>query len=322
MEVDPRAPPGLPALGGQGVGGRGHPQQDQDHQLAIVVPARFQEARFGRPAHRERVASVQHPGPVHASEDLVGQLCDLRVGFEVLPAGQDSGHEQGRVDRGKFAPPPALARLHVHEVVEEPVFMGHLMGQEAQGGAHAIQQEGSRSIAPGFGNAKPGQPEAGGRDAGHAALLAPGGPGPIPHLSGPWRGLLPEVAEGSALDLFQQVCLGGPGRAGQDRRDPGQGQDTGSQAQQVAACHGHGEVFVPPATDPARIADGWGRAALLAEPGRPVSVCGNTEDPGRVPYPGMEGTAGHRLQATKFRRGFLCVEPGGRPLGRGAGSRR
>jgi len=202
--ADPGAPPGFPRGVGQGVGRGGHRQQAQDHELAVVVPTGSDEAGLGGPTHREGIAPGQHPRPVHPSVEMLGQVHDVPVSGEVMSAGQHAGQQQGRVDRGQFAVSPALPGLHVDEVIEESVFVGHVPGQEAQRGANPSLDLRPGGVAALVGDAQCGQAEAGGGDAGHATLLQACGPGPVPDLPGSGTGLLPEEQEGGPLDLVEQ----------------------------------------------------------------------------------------------------------------------
>ena len=58
---------------------RSNSQQGDHHQLAVRVPARFDEAMFGRPAHRQILIAVEQPVPIHPAIQLISQTCDFVV---------------------------------------------------------------------------------------------------------------------------------------------------------------------------------------------------------------------------------------------------
>src|SRR5271168_4876884 len=102
-----------------------------------MLPASIQKARLGLPAHGEGRAAVQHPRPIDALVDFCGEVLDFLIG-EILASGKDAAKKQGSVDRGQLAFLPALASLHVDEVVEETVFVLEVVREKTQRVADAL----------------------------------------------------------------------------------------------------------------------------------------------------------------------------------------
>ena len=86
------AVPGVPAFGGESVSFRAETQEIHHHQLAIGVPAGFKKAAFGIPAVRESEITVEHPAPIHAIADHLGEGLDFVVD-KMAAAGQDAAEE-------------------------------------------------------------------------------------------------------------------------------------------------------------------------------------------------------------------------------------
>src|SRR5919201_870283 len=93
-----RARPRAPGVGRNGMCRRGDREQVENHQLAIMIPPRFEKARLRLPSVRQqkRVTS-KHPAEVDSAIDRLGEPEDLGIIIEALPYREDAGSEQRRV---------------------------------------------------------------------------------------------------------------------------------------------------------------------------------------------------------------------------------
>ena len=105
---------------------RADAEQVQDHQLAVVLPARIKEAALGLPAHGQQVRmAVQHPREIDALIHGRRVSHDGPVVAKALAGGQHAGKQERGVDRRQLALPLASARLRVDEVIEPPALVRH-----------------------------------------------------------------------------------------------------------------------------------------------------------------------------------------------------
>ena len=99
------------------------------------------------PAHREGVALVQHPLPVHVVVDLGREVDDARVVAEILACGQRAAHQDRGIDGGEFTVPDAPSGPPVDEVVVEPFVAFHVVENRAQCDANPLTDGAGRKIA-------------------------------------------------------------------------------------------------------------------------------------------------------------------------------
>ena len=139
--------PGGIALLGERVGRRPEAEHVEQHGLVVAMPAIGEEAALRRPAVRDGGPAALRPAPVDAAVERVGERADLvlvgRLAIEVGGGGQHARQEERRVDGRELAPPGATARLHVEEVVVEPLVAGGVgrrplraVAEESQPGEH------------------------------------------------------------------------------------------------------------------------------------------------------------------------------------------
>ena len=172
-----------------------------------MVPARGEEACLGIPAHGESFAAVEHPGPVDAVVELGGEVGDLWV-VEVGADGEDTAEEDGRVDRGDFDIDEGSAGFDVAEVIEEAVFVRHLVEMKVECGDDLLFDASGVEVSALVGDAESAETVASGGDAGGEVLVEfPGGGfvcGAVEDLSGGWVGLLGEVETTGAFHVFEE----------------------------------------------------------------------------------------------------------------------
>jgi len=189
------------------VGGRTDGEEIHHHQLAVVVPARGDEAGLGIPAHGEGFAAVEHPRPVDAVIELRGERGDLGI-IEVGTDGEDAAEEDGGVDGGDFDVDEGFAGFDVAEVIEETVLVRHLVEMKVERGDDLLPDPAGVEVSALVGDTKRCEAEAGGGNAGGEVLveLASGGfiGGAVEDLSGIWVGLFCEIKTASALHLFDE----------------------------------------------------------------------------------------------------------------------
>ena len=187
--------------------GRAQPQQGEQLQLRVPIPAEARETRLVEPAHREGPPAVEKPVPVHLAIELVDQPGDLGV-VEVLARRDGAGEKQPGVDGRDLALPRARPGIHLHEVVEEAVLAPSLGGEEAQQGLHAPHCRRALHPAP-LGAHRPGaEGETGRRDAGLAFGRRAVGPRPVAHQTSTGIRLLREIAKGRHLQLVEKRIIG------------------------------------------------------------------------------------------------------------------
>jgi hypothetical protein len=131
-----------------------------------VLPPRIQETGLRMPTHRKRLATIQHPRPVHPLVDLGRQILNFRV-RKVLPRRQHPTQEEGSVDRRDLALPLPLPGVHVDKVVIEAMLMRKFLPQKPQSSSHPLDDLGFLPVAARLADAKPRQPKPGRRDAGN-----------------------------------------------------------------------------------------------------------------------------------------------------------
>src|SRR5580704_10712691 len=187
--------------------GRADAQKIDHHQLAKMLPARTQETRFRRPAHRESGPAIQHPWPIDTLVDLCCEVLDFLVG-KILPGGENSAEKKRCIDGRQFALLPALAGFHVNEVVEKTVFVLEVVGEKAQRAEDALANLRGFSESPAVADAQARQAKSRGGDAGHGAVIISVGQRAVFHLAGFRAGFKPEEIETGALDLIQQLVVG------------------------------------------------------------------------------------------------------------------
>src|SRR5580700_7344809 len=110
------------------------------------------------PAHGEGRAPVEHPRPIDALVDFCSEILDFLVG-KILASGKHSAKQQGRIDRGKLAFLPALAGLHVDEVVVEAVFVLEVVCEKTERAANAREDISRFSKTSAVADAQARQPE-------------------------------------------------------------------------------------------------------------------------------------------------------------------
>ena len=160
-----------PALRRHRMSRRTDREQVDHHQLAIVVPARFEKARVRLPAHGEGLAAIEHPWPVHALIDRRGQLLNPRV-LKVPARGQYAAKQQGGVDGRKLRTGIALSGFHIRKVIEKPVRLRQMVQVPIERCPYPFHNLRMRQVAAMIGDAQRGQSEARGGDAGHPARIA------------------------------------------------------------------------------------------------------------------------------------------------------
>src|ERR1700732_2925173 len=162
----PRRPGGW----GQCVGFGTDTQKIKHHVLAIAVPAGFNEAVLGGPAHGKSTMALQHPEPIDTLKNRIGQLVYFSV-VKIGAAGEHAAKKDGGVDGGNFRLEDAFTILNVQEVSVKPMLVLHPSRHETQGVANAIANFQTLLPAALVGNAMSGKSEAGGGNAGSITLI-------------------------------------------------------------------------------------------------------------------------------------------------------
>src|ERR1700690_2281702 len=128
--------------------------------------------------------------------------------LEVLPAGENSTKQDGRVDRRDFGVPHSFARVNVGEVIEESSMRGQLFPQKAQTSHNSLARLGQWNISAFLSNAKRGQPKTRCRDARYQSGVIRADITSVLHHPGLWVGLFPEVEEICPFQFLQQLVVG------------------------------------------------------------------------------------------------------------------
>ena len=89
LEVDPGPCPGVPRVGRDWMRWRADRQKIDHHQFAVVVPAGREKAGFRMPTHGKRLASIQHPWPVHTLVDPGSKIVYLLIS-EMAPSRENA----------------------------------------------------------------------------------------------------------------------------------------------------------------------------------------------------------------------------------------
>src|SRR5215472_4813204 len=138
--------------------GRANPKKINHHQLAVMFPPGFQEARLGMPTHRKSGTAIEHPGPVDALIDFCREVLDFLIG-EILARREDAAQENRGINGGEFALLPALTGFHVNEMKEEAVLVVQIVGDEFKRVSNAIGNLRRLAVAAVDADAKTGQAE-------------------------------------------------------------------------------------------------------------------------------------------------------------------
>ncbi len=91
--------PRIPIRNGKRPLDRAHSEKTEHRRLRVLVPAVTGEPLLVVPSHRDSLAVVEEPLPVHVMDQAVDQERDLRV-REILARHDGTGKEQPSVDGG------------------------------------------------------------------------------------------------------------------------------------------------------------------------------------------------------------------------------
>src|SRR5215469_8886213 len=158
------------------------------------------------PSHGKRLATIEHPRPIHALIDFCGEVLDFLIG-EILPRRENATQENRGIDGGKFALLPATAGFHVNEVEEESVFVVQIVGNETKLIPDALDDLGRLSVITSVADTKTGQPESGGGDTRHHPRIIAVGERAVFHLARLGTGFVPEEIETCALNLLEELLV-------------------------------------------------------------------------------------------------------------------
>src|ERR1700747_3391676 len=115
------------------------------------------------PAHGKSLATVKHPGPIHALIDLRRKILDFLI-RKILPRGEHAAQKNGRIDRRQLALGPAVAGSHVDKMEKEPVLIVEMIGDKPQRVANALENFRRFPVIAMVADAKTLQAKPGGRD--------------------------------------------------------------------------------------------------------------------------------------------------------------
>src|SRR5216684_3458136 len=186
---------------------RPQPQQINHHHLAVVIPSKRQKAELGGPAVRQQRSVLGEPAPIHTIEDLVCQKSDFGMFLEVLPAGENSAEQDGRVDGGDFGIPDALASINVGEVVEKPSMRGHFFPEEAQSRQNAVSRLRKRNKPALLSDAEGGQAKSRSRNTADIGVIIDQHIASILNQPSLRACLFPEILKVQLLKFVQELVI-------------------------------------------------------------------------------------------------------------------